>query len=152
LEVDPGPLSGQSILVLEDEPLLALEINLTLRDAGATVYVATDGETAIRAIDMLGTSAAVLDINLGRTDCSPVCERLSNNGIPFVFFTGEARPDIMLRWPKTPVLTKLANRQRIIGVLAGLTIAAENRRDVTQAPVQRTMSAPLPEWRPAPRG
>src|ERR1700741_1081372 len=121
MEVRDGPLSGQSILVLEDEPLLALELNFTLRDAGATVYVATDGETALRAIEVLGTSAAVLDINLGRKDCSAVCERLSDSGIPFVFFTGEARPDIMLRWPNTPVLTKLASKQRIIGVLAGLT-------------------------------
>ena len=81
MEVGPGPLSGQSILVLEDEPVLALELNFTLRDAGATVYVARDSETAIRALEMLGTSAAVLDINLGRKDCSAVCERLSDSGI-----------------------------------------------------------------------
>jgi CheY-like chemotaxis protein len=144
LEVGRGPLSGQSILVVEDEPLLALELNFTLRDAGATVFVATDGETAIRAIEMLGTSAAVLDINLGQKDCSAVCERLSDIGIPFVFFTGEARPDIMLRWPNTPMLTKLASKQRIIGVLAGVTIAAENRRDVAQLAALRTMSAATP--------
>jgi CheY-like chemotaxis protein len=144
LEVGRGPLSWQSILVVEDEPLLALELNFTLRDAGATVFVATDGETAIRAIEMLGTSAAVLDINLGQKDCSAVCERLSDIGIPFVFFTGEARPDIMLRWPNTPMLTKLASKQRIIGVLAGVTIAAENRRDVAQLAALRTMSAATP--------
>jgi CheY-like chemotaxis protein len=144
LEVGRGPLSGQSILVVEDEPLLALELNFTLRDAGATVFVSTDGETAIRAIEMLGTSAAVLDINLGQKDCSAVCERLSDIGIPFVFFTGEARPDIMLRWPNTPMLTKLASKQRIIGVLAGVTIAAENRRDVAQLAALRTMSAATP--------
>jgi CheY-like chemotaxis protein len=125
MELGRGPLAGQSILVLEDEPLLALDLDATIRDAGATVYVATDGETALRAIEMLGTSAAVLDINLGQKDCSSVCERLSDGGIPFVFFTGEARPDILLRWPNTPVLTKLASKQRIIGVLAGLTMAAE---------------------------
>jgi CheY-like chemotaxis protein len=132
LVVGRGPLSGQSILVVEDEPILALELNFTLRDAGATVFAATDGETAIQAIEMLGTSAAVLDINLGQKDCSAVCERLSDIGIPFVFFTGEARPDIMLRWPNAPMLTKLASKQRIIGVLAGVTIAADDRRDVAQ--------------------
>jgi CheY-like chemotaxis protein len=144
LEVGPGPLSGQSILVLEDEPLLALELNSTLRDAGATVFVATDGETAIRAIEMLGTSAAVLDINLGQKDCSAVCERLSDVGIPFVFFTGDARPDIMLRWPNTPTLTKLASKQRIIGVLAGVAMAAEDRRNIAQLPVPRAISGATP--------
>jgi CheY-like chemotaxis protein len=135
LEVGRGPLAGQSILVLEDEVVLALELYSTFRDAGASVYVATNADTALRAIGF-GTSAAVLDINLGRNDCSAVCERLSDNGTPFVFFTGEARPDIMLRWPNTPVLTKLASKQRIIGVLAGLTVAtpstdALRRVDVT---------------------
>jgi CheY-like chemotaxis protein len=126
MELGRGPLAGHSILVLEDEPLLALELNSTLSDAGASVYMAMDGETALRAIEVHGTSAAVLDMNLGREDCSSVCERLSDGGIPFVFFTGAARPDIMLRWPNTPVLTKLARKQRIIGVLAGLTIGAEH--------------------------
>jgi CheY-like chemotaxis protein len=136
LEVGRGPLAGQSILVLEDEVVLALELYSTFLDAGASVYVATNADTALRAIEAFDTSAAVLDINLGRKDCSAVCERLSDNGIPFVFFTGEARPDIMLRWPNTPVLTKLASKQRIIGVLAGLTVAtpstdALRRVDVT---------------------
>ena len=121
MEVGRGSLAGQSILVLEDDPLLALELKSTLCDAGANVYVATDGETALRAIEVFGTSAAVVDINLGRKDCSAVCERLSDGGIPFVFFTGEARPDIMLRWPNSPVLTKLADKARIIQVVAGLT-------------------------------
>jgi CheY-like chemotaxis protein len=139
LDIGRGPLAGHSILVLEDEPLLALELNFTLRDAGATVYVATDEETAMRAIEVLGTSAAVLDINLGRKDCAAVCERLSDSGIPFVFFTGDARPDIMQRWPNTPVLTKLASQQRIVSVLAGLTIAAEHH--VPHPAVPRTYSA-----------
>jgi CheY-like chemotaxis protein len=136
LEVGRGPLAGQSVLVLEDEVVLALELYSTFRDAGASVYVATNADTALRVIEAFGTSAAVLDINLGRKDCSAVCERLADNGIPFVFFTGEARPDIMLRWPNIPVLTKLASKQRIIGVLAGLTVAtpstdALRRVDVT---------------------
>ena len=133
LEVGRGPLAGQSILVLEDEIVLALDLSSTFRDAGASVYVATDDDKALRAIDALGTTAAVLDINLGHKDCSAVCERLSDRGIPFVFFTGEARPDIMLRWPNTPVLTKLASKQRIIGVLAGLTVTAPSTEGVRRA-------------------
>jgi CheY-like chemotaxis protein len=141
MEVGSGTLAGQSILILEDEPVLALDLDWTLRGAGATVYVATDGEAALRAIELLDTSAAVLDINLGRTDCAAVCERLSDGGIPFVFFTGEARPDIMRRWPTTPVLTKLASKQRVIAVLAGLTIAAEYRANFPHRTVRGTAAA-----------
>jgi CheY-like chemotaxis protein len=144
MEVGRGPLTGQSVLVLEDEPLLALELNVTLRDAGASVSVAKDEETALRVIDVLRTSAAVVDINLGGKDCSAVCERLSDGGIPFVFFTGEARPDIMLRWPDTPVLTKLASKQRIIRVLAGLRMASKYRSRDRQLGLQGAIAVATP--------
>jgi hypothetical protein len=93
---------------------------------------------------MFGPSAAVVDINLGREDCSAVCKRLSESGIPFVFFTGDARPDIMLKWPNTPVLTKLASKRRIIAVLAGLAMAAEDRHNVAQLAVERALPAATP--------
>jgi DNA-binding response OmpR family regulator len=59
LEVGRGPLAGQSILVLEDEVVLALELYSTFVDAGASVYVATNADTALRVIEAFGTSAAV---------------------------------------------------------------------------------------------
>jgi hypothetical protein len=49
-----------------------------------------------------------------------VCERLSRNGIPFVFYTGDARSGILLKWPSAPVLTKLADKERIVQVVAGV--------------------------------
>jgi hypothetical protein len=67
-----------------------------------------------------GLSAALVDINLGHADCSAVCESLTREGVPFVFFTGEARPDILLKWPDAPVLTKLADRRRVVEVVAGV--------------------------------
>jgi|KBSSwiStaDraftv2_1062776.scaffolds.fasta_scaffold45168_3 CheY-like chemotaxis protein len=114
------PLSGRSILIVEDEPLIALEIHAAFNAAGASITSAADTQEALRMIDVPGLSAAVVDINLGRDDCSVVCERLSRNGIPFVFYTGDARPEIMLKWPNAPVLTKLADKERIVEVVAGV--------------------------------
>lgn len=77
------PLSGRSILIVEDEPLIALEIHAAFNAAGASITSAADTQEALRMIDVPGLSAAVVDINLGRADCSVVCERLSRNGTPF---------------------------------------------------------------------
>jgi hypothetical protein len=72
-------------------------------------------------ISLPDLSAAVVDINLGRgDDCSAICKRLSDRRIPFVFYTGEARADIMLKWPNAPVLTKLADKERVVEVVAGV--------------------------------
>ena len=66
-------------------------------------------------IDVPGPSAAVVDINLGRDDCSVVCERLSRNGIPFVFYTGQAHTDpIRTQWPMCRIVSKPAPAHRLI--------------------------------------
>jgi len=71
-------------------------------------------------ISLPGLSAAVVDMNLGENDCSDVCKRLSDSGIPFVFYTGDARADILQKWPDAPILTKLADKQRMVEVVAGV--------------------------------
>ena len=54
-------LDGALILVVEDEPLIALDISSSLRDAGAQVVQAANVESALAAIDRHRCSAAVVD-------------------------------------------------------------------------------------------
>jgi DNA-binding response OmpR family regulator len=114
------PLAGRSVLIVEDEPLIALEVHAAFSAAGASITSAADTQEGLRMIDAPGLSAAVVDINLGRGDCTAVCERLSRNGVPFVFYTGDARPDILLKWPNAPVLTKLVDKERMVAVVANV--------------------------------
>ena len=113
-------LAGRSILVIEDEPVIALEINATLSAAGASIASATNTRDALRMLSLPDVSAAVVDITLGDEDCSAVCNHLSERGIPFVFYTAQARPDLMRRWPNAPVLTKLASTDRLVETVAGV--------------------------------
>ena len=116
-----GALAGRSILIVEDEPLIALEVHAAFHAAGASIISAADSKEAVRMIDLPDLSAAVVDIDLGDgDDCSAVCKRLSERGIPFVFYTGNARADILRQWPRAPVLTKLADGQRVVEVVAGV--------------------------------
>jgi CheY-like chemotaxis protein len=113
-------LAGRTILIVEDEPLIALEVQSAFSAAGANIMSAADSSEALRMLSSSDPSAAVVDINLGRgDDCSAVCKRLSDRRIPFVFFTGDARADILLKWPDAPLLTKLADKQRVVEVVAG---------------------------------
>jgi len=113
-------LAGRSILIVEDEPLIALEVHSAFSAAGARISSASDAKEALRIINLPDLSAAVVDINLKDGDCSRVCQRLSERGIPFVFYTGDARPDILLKWRDVPVLTKLADKERIVQAVAGV--------------------------------
>ncbi|MPS36709.1 MAG: response regulator [Stenotrophomonas sp.] len=85
-----SPLSGRRILVVEDEYLLAECLREMLRGDGAEVLgPASCVEDANALLDRHpAPDAAVLDINLGRQDVYPVADRLSGQGIPFLFTTG----------------------------------------------------------------
>jgi DNA-binding response OmpR family regulator len=115
-----GVLAGRSILIVEDEPLIALEVHAAFNAAGARIASAANRKEALRMISLPGLSVAVVDMNLGEHDCSDVCKRLSESGVPFVFYTGDARADILQKWPGAPILTKLADKQRIVEVVAGI--------------------------------
>ena len=81
-------LHGQTILIVEDEPFIALDIAATLSAAGAEVISAQHLGDAFEAAQNADISAAVLDVNLGDGDCGPVCEVLARRQVPFIFHTG----------------------------------------------------------------
>ena len=84
-------LVGRSILVVEDEAFVRLDITRRLQDAGATVFAASRLD---KALDLAGNphiSAGVLDFELGNADnTTAVCWKLVDRRIPFIFHTGSS--------------------------------------------------------------
>ena len=83
-------LAGHAILVVEDEPLIALDIAETFERAGACVIISHRLGDALGVIEAHDWSAAVLDYELPDGDCSLLCEQLRTRGVPFVVHTGHA--------------------------------------------------------------
>jgi DNA-binding response OmpR family regulator len=83
-----GPLDGRLVLVVEDEPLVALDVVQALEAAGARVITARTLATALRCAEEPDLSAAVLDHGLRDTDTSDVCTKLKERNIPFVVYSG----------------------------------------------------------------
>jgi DNA-binding response OmpR family regulator len=83
-------LAGRSILIVEDEPLIALNIGLAFEKAGAAVVAARCLPDAVRLVERDGLSAAVLDFGLGDGDAKTLCGRLKERNIPFVLHSGYA--------------------------------------------------------------
>ena len=82
------PLSGLSILVVEDEPLVALDIAQGLQAAGAAVLTAHTLVDGIRLASYPDLSAAVVDFGFKDGDGSTLCQRLKERGVPFLLHTG----------------------------------------------------------------
>jgi DNA-binding NtrC family response regulator len=115
-----GLLRAKSILIVEDEPLIALELHAALRAAGASLMAATDATEALRIIRRNDVSAAVVDVSLGNEDCLAVCQALFYRSVPFLFYTGHRDAAILSAWPEAPVYLKPARSEDIIACLADL--------------------------------
>jgi DNA-binding response OmpR family regulator len=85
------PLVARSILVVEDEPLIAMDVAQWLETAGASVSVARTLSDALNKVEVPGLSAAVLDHRLRDGDSSQICDRLDARSIPFVVYSGYAK-------------------------------------------------------------
>src|SRR5262247_949008 len=109
-------LQGALILVIEDEPLIALDLSASLEDAGARVVQAANVEGALAAIDAHACSAAVLDFWLGLETGRAVARRLKEKRIPFLYYSGRALDDLTTG-SGAPVIAKPAGPREIVGML-----------------------------------
>ena len=114
------PLTGTSVLIVEDEPLIALDIHAALSAVGASIIAATKGAEALQLIRIAEIAVAVLDINLGDVDCSALCRALARSKIPFLFYTGHPNAEILKQWPEATVLIKPAHTGVIVECVAAL--------------------------------
>ncbi len=82
-------LQGIRILVVEDEFLLAIDIESAIRQAGGEVVgPVVSLEEAVATAEREQLNAAVLDLNLRGEMSYPVAEVLKSRHIPFLFATG----------------------------------------------------------------
>ena len=82
-------LEGARILVVEDEALIALSIEQTLRDFGCTVVaLAMHIDDALLIAQSGDVDAAMLDVNVGGREVFPVADVLIRRRIPVLFATG----------------------------------------------------------------
>jgi DNA-binding NtrC family response regulator len=116
--VEKARLGGCVVLVVEDEPLVGLEVAEWLTASGSQVVSANRVTDAIAAVDRLWISVAILDIKLGGQECSVLCQHLSQRRIPFVFYTGyTAAPD---GWSHVPIITKPASSEQVVDTVERL--------------------------------
>lgn len=120
------PLAGWRVLVVEDEALIALDVELALEDAGARVLgPARDERRALALIEGAtaegGMDAAVLDVDLGDHSCEGIAARLRAEGVPFVLHTGDWRAEgELVEALGAPVVAKPSSMEAIVRAVAAL--------------------------------
>ncbi len=115
-------LNKALVLIAEDEPFIALDLALAIEDVGGTVVgPAATVQEALALIDGQTVAAAILDVNLGAHDISPVAEILLTLNVPVILQTGvEAPPELAARFPDLIVHIKPCVAANLVAQLVTL--------------------------------
>jgi two-component sensor histidine kinase/CheY-like chemotaxis protein len=121
VDAPTAALAGRRILVVEDEPLVAMMAAAALEKAGCTVVgPAPTLAEALRLAEEERLDAAVLDRNLGGQCSDSVAERLRERGILFAVVTGYADTGLPLEFAGVPSLAKPFEPDKLVALVAGL--------------------------------
>jgi DNA-binding response OmpR family regulator len=97
-------VSRPTVLIVEDEPLIAVCLQELLEDTGLRVLVAGCVQRGMSFVRDPAVRAAIVDWALGSENAGEVCRALSERGIPFCFLTGGLV--IPPEWDHVPLLVK----------------------------------------------
>ena len=104
-----APLQGVRLLLVEDEAMVALMLEEMLVGLGCVVLdvagSVAQGLNALVDADRR-PDAAILDVNLGGEKVYPVAEKLTAQGVPFMFSTGYGLAGIAPDYARIPALSK----------------------------------------------
>lgn len=82
-------MAGHSILIIEDEPLIAMMLEDFIESLGHSPMGTADNiDDALECVERGGFDLVILDVNLGARECWPVADRLAAQSIPFILATG----------------------------------------------------------------
>jgi CheY-like chemotaxis protein len=114
----PALLKGARFLVVEDEPLIALQLVGSLETAGADgVRSVGTEEEALQVIENDDFDCVLLDANL-HEPADKIAATLTRHCMPFIFITGYGRGNLPLSFRQAQALDKpVSDRQLLEAIM-----------------------------------
>lgn len=111
-------LAGARILLLEDEPLIALEVEDLCKENGASTIITHSVVEDAESVLSEPFDIAVIDLILRGKSALPLADRLLANETPIVFTTGgDADGQLQMRFPNAPLVRKPYTGSELIDAL-----------------------------------
>lgn len=118
---ETGPIARPRVLIVEDEPLIALMLADMLADLGYDVAAnVTQVAEALSVLADTAIDAALLDVNLGTQKIDPVADLLAERGTPFLFTTGYGDAGVPPMHIGRPILQKPFHFEELSAALRSL--------------------------------
>ena len=118
---------SKTVLVVDDEMLIALDIQVQLEELGHKVVVASTVSGALALVERERVDVAIVDWHLHDEISAPLIDLLQQCKIPFVLCSGSGFEELASLFPASPILTKPFASADLVNVLS---------RIVDEGPVQ----------------
>lgn len=116
---------GKRVLVVEDEPVIAMTIEDMLMDLGYDVVGPASSLAAAQTLaEAEALDAAILDININGGRSYVIADELRRRGVPFAFATGYGEEGIENGGGGAPVLQKPYRQEQVEITLRRLLVEA----------------------------
>jgi CheY-like chemotaxis protein len=122
---DEPDLAGKRILVIEDEPLVAMDLESSLQSAGCQVI--GPAGTVAQAMSLVVAAdydAALVDVNLAGHPVDEIAAALAQKNRPFAFVTGYGREALPRGFRDAVVLNKPFSQEQLLTSLEVLLYQA----------------------------
>ena len=123
--MDRASLEGQRILVVEEQPVVALDLKMALEQAGAEVVVAGNATEALGRVSQFDFTAGVVDWRPQSDDHRVVARALKQRKVRFLFYATNP-PEDVTTVRGAPVFLKPSRPENIVQALALLTGAVRS--------------------------
>lgn len=112
---------SKSILIVEDEMIIALDIQDTVSERGHRAILAGTLSAAQRLLEARGVDLAILDYHLKDGSTDDLMRQLRDAGIPFIICSGTTKT--VVDFPNAPLLAKPFNSDTLLEAVSALAEA-----------------------------
>ena len=111
------------ILIVEDEPVIAITLEEVLIDAGfAIAGVAGKLNKALALVESGACDAAIVDANLAGVSASPVAISLASRGLPYIVMSGYSADQMRGEYPRAHFLPKPCRPELLVAKLTSVLL------------------------------
>jgi CheY-like chemotaxis protein len=117
-DLSESPLKGLRVFLLEDEFLIAMDVEMMCLDHGASEVIIRHQLKEGEDEPLPDFDVAVVDLVLAGQSTIPFADRLARLGKPFIFASGYADSVDVARFPSVPIVTKPYAGSELIEAIA----------------------------------
>jgi DNA-binding NtrC family response regulator len=101
-----SPVKARRVLIVEDDPVVAMVVEDTLKGMGLETLVNLNLLDALTELETSDIDAGLIDMGLRGESARPIVLALAARDIPFAVMSGRDQPELKAEFPQIRIVLK----------------------------------------------